>query len=56
MGNRSDSKEWRSLRFQSIEDCIAEVQRILEADLRGTLRSTGNVEGGSDPWGQGWGF
>ena len=46
MANRSASNEWRSLRFQSIEDCIAEVQRILEADLRGTLRSTGNWSAG----------
>ena len=32
----------RQLRFESIADCRAEVQRLLAADAQGQLTSTGN--------------
>lgn len=34
--------DWRRLRFHSIEDCVAEVRRIVAADQEGQLRTTGN--------------
>ena len=38
--------EYRSLRFNSIDECVAEVKHILEADQAGTLRTLGNWTGG----------
>jgi hypothetical protein len=34
--------EYRELRFDSIDDCVAEVRRILAADEKGELRVSGN--------------
>ncbi len=34
--------EWRKLRFESIDDCVAEVHRIVAADEEGRLRTVGN--------------
>ena len=45
MTTRKDSRstdDWRRLRFNSIEDCVAEVRRIVAADQEGQLRATGN--------------
>lgn len=45
MTHKIDSRstaDWRKLRFHSIEDCVAEVHRIMEADQAGQLRTTGN--------------
>ena len=37
-----DAADYRQLRFQSVDDCIAEVQRIRAADEKGSLRALGN--------------
>jgi hypothetical protein len=37
---------WRRLRFDSIEDCVAEVQRVVTADREGRLRTIGNWTAG----------
>ena len=45
MTTQSDTRrtgDWRRLRFNSIEDCVAEVRRIVAADQEGKLRATGN--------------
>ncbi|MBS0262337.1 MAG: DUF1569 domain-containing protein [Planctomycetes bacterium] len=34
--------EWRKLRFESVDACIQEVQRILDADQQGQLHATGS--------------
>lgn len=34
-------RNWRKLRFESIDDCVAEVRRIMEAERSGRLRATG---------------
>ena len=36
------STNYRTLRFDSIDECLAEVHRIVTADKEGVLRSTGN--------------
>lgn len=36
------AENWRKLRFESIDDCMAEVHRIMEADRSGRLRAMGN--------------
>jgi hypothetical protein len=40
-GNTSKS-EHRAIRFESIDDLLAEIDRIVAADRAGTLRQTGN--------------
>ena len=40
--NTRTVREFRRLRFASVEDCAAEVERIVDADLAGRLRVTGN--------------
>ncbi|MBX3394373.1 MAG: DUF1569 domain-containing protein [Phycisphaerae bacterium] len=35
-------KDRRRLRFETVDDCIAEIDRIVVADSRGTLRKLGN--------------
>ena len=45
MNNRIDTRntaDWRKLRFNSIEDCVAEVRRIMAADQKGRLGTSGN--------------
>ncbi|MGE0758598.1 MAG: DUF1569 domain-containing protein [Pirellulaceae bacterium] len=37
-----DTAEWRRLHFESIDDCVREVQQIREADQTGRLRAIGN--------------
>jgi len=33
---------WRRLRFESLDDCAAEVRRVIEADREGRLRAVGS--------------
>lgn len=40
------AENWRKLRFESIADCKAEVERILAADQQGILQSCGNWTAG----------
>lgn len=40
------SAGWRSLRFETIGECISEVQRIAEADREGRLSTKGNWSAG----------
>lgn len=49
MPNQLDTRksaEWRELRFNCIDDCAAEVKRLLAADRDGRLRATGNWTAG----------
>lgn len=41
-------EERRSLRFDSIEDCLAEVQKIADADRNGSLVTRGNWTAGQN--------
>lgn len=36
------SPNFRKLRFESIDDCLQEIERIVDADQRGTLQTAGN--------------
>lgn len=38
----------RVLRFESIDECLAEIERIADADAQGTLRTTGNWTSGQN--------
>jgi hypothetical protein len=44
--NTSTISEYRKLRFQSIDDCEEEVQRIVRADREGRLQANGNWTAG----------
>ena len=35
-------QNFRKLRFVSIDECLAEIQRIVDADAQGTLKAIGN--------------
>jgi hypothetical protein len=40
--NTTNGHPWRNLRFDSIQECIDEVNRIAQAQEQGTLRATGS--------------
>ena len=42
MINTAKVTDHRTLRFETIDDVLAEIDRIVEAERAGTLRSTGN--------------
>ena len=46
MVDTRNSPGHRKLRFNSIDDCMAEVRRIVDADAEGKLRTTGNWTSG----------
>ncbi len=48
MIDTSKVKERRELRFETIDDCLAEVDRIAEADRRGELKTLGNWTAGQN--------